>query len=52
MARSFSVAPESGKLPWRVIVGRANLTEVSVRGQPFDLLPVSSKDAVARFQVK
>jgi cytoskeleton protein RodZ len=50
--QTAGVAPESGKLPWRVIVGRANLTEVSVRGQPFDLLPVSSKDAVARFQVK
>jgi cytoskeleton protein RodZ len=44
--------PALGKLPFSAIVGRANLTQVSVRGQPFDLAPVSSKDAVARFQVK
>lgn len=44
--------PALGKLPFSVIVGRANLTQVAVRGQAFDLAPVSSKDAVARFQVK
>lgn len=44
--------PGLGKLPYSVTVGRANLTQVSVRGQAFDLAPVSSKDAVARFQVK
>jgi cytoskeleton protein RodZ len=44
--------PAQGKLPYSVTVGRANLTQVSVRGQAFDLAPVSSKDAVARFQVK
>ena len=42
--------PTRGELS--VIVGRANLTQVSVRGKPFDLAPVSSKDAVAKFQVK
>lgn len=44
--------PALGKLPFSVIVGRSNLTQVAVRGQAFDLAPVSSKDAVARFQVK
>jgi cytoskeleton protein RodZ len=38
--------------PLAVTVGRANLTQVTVRGKVFDLAPVSSKDAVARFQVK
>lgn len=44
--------PSQGKLPLSIIVGRANMTQVSVRGKAFDLEPVSSKDAVARFQVK
>ncbi|MBS7808504.1 helix-turn-helix domain-containing protein [Variovorax sp. PCZ-1] len=44
--------PSLGKLPYSVIVGRANLTQVTVRDKAFDLAPVSSKDAVARFQVK
>jgi cytoskeleton protein RodZ len=44
--------PALGKLPFAVIVGRANVTQASVRGKPFDLLPVSSKEGVARFQVK
>ena len=44
--------PSLGRLPFSVIVGRANLTQVAVRNQPFDLAPVSSKDAVARFSVK
>jgi cytoskeleton protein RodZ len=46
------VGPSLGKLPFSVIVGRANLTQVSVRGKAFDLAPVSSKDSVARFQIK
>jgi cytoskeleton protein RodZ len=41
-----------GRMPLTVIVGRANLTQVTVRGKAFDLAPVSTKDAVARFQVK
>jgi cytoskeleton protein RodZ len=41
-----------GKGELSVIVGRANLTQVTLRGKAFDLAPVSSKDAVARFQVK
>jgi cytoskeleton protein RodZ len=44
--------PGLGKMPFSVIVGRANLTQAIVRGQAFDLATVSSKDAVARFQVK
>ncbi len=44
--------PALGKLPFAVIVGRANLTQVAVRDKAFDLAAVSSKDAVARFQVK
>ncbi len=44
--------PSLGKPPFAVIVGRANLTQVTVQGKAFDLAPVSSKDAVARFQVK
>lgn len=42
----------AGRMPLSVIVGRANLTQVTVRGKAFDLAPVSTKDAVARFQVK
>ncbi len=44
--------PALGRLPFTVIVGRANLTQVNVRDKAFDLASVSSKDAVARFQVK
>lgn len=44
--------PSTGRMPFSIIVGRANLTQVSVRDQAFDLAAVSSKDAVARFQVK
>ena len=42
--------PAKGALS--VIVGRTNLTQVTLRGKAFDLAPVTSKDAVARFQVK
>jgi cytoskeleton protein RodZ len=41
----------SGTPPMQVIVGRADATEVQVRGKPFDLRPVS-RDNVARFEVK
>ena len=41
----------SGVLPLQVTIGKVNLTEVQVRGKPFDLKPVS-RDNVARFQVK
>ena len=41
----------SGALPLQVTVGRADATEVQVRGKPFDLRSVS-RDNVARFEVK
>ena len=41
----------SGALPLQVTVGRADITQVQVRGKPFDLKPVS-RDNVARFEVK
>lgn len=40
----------SGALPLQVTVGRADQTEVQVRGKPFDLGAVA-KDNVARFEV-
>jgi cytoskeleton protein RodZ len=44
-------AGAAGALPLQVIIGRADATEVQVRGKPFDLGPVS-RDNVARFEVK
>ena len=41
----------AGSLPLRVVVGKANVTSVKVRGKSFDL-NVVSKDNVARFEVK
>lgn len=41
----------SGALPLSATVGRANMTQVDIRGQAFDLAPWS-KDNVARFEVK
>ena len=41
----------SGPLPLSVTIGRADVTEVQVRGQPFPLEPVT-KQGVARFEVK
>lgn len=41
----------SGTLPLSVIVGKADSTEVLVRGRPFDLTPLV-KDNVARFEVR
>lgn len=41
----------SGTLPLAVVVGRADATEVFVRGKPFALDPVS-RENVARFEVK
>jgi cytoskeleton protein RodZ len=45
------VAGATGSLPLSVVVGRADATPVQVRGQSFDLAPVSSGN-VARFEVK
>lgn len=41
----------SGRLPMRVVLGRADMAEVQMRGQPLNLTP-SSKDNVARFEVR
>ncbi|MEO8249463.1 MAG: helix-turn-helix domain-containing protein, partial [Burkholderiales bacterium] len=41
----------SGELPLKVTVGRADVTKVSVRGEPMDLQSIM-KGGVARFEVK
>ncbi|WP_048440766.1 helix-turn-helix domain-containing protein [Caenimonas sp. SL110] len=41
-----------GVLPLRVTVGRTDMTDVEVRGKPFDLAPHSKSDNVARFEVR
>ena len=48
---SGEMASTSGALPLSVVVGRADATEVFVRGKPFELVLVS-KENVARFEVK
>lgn len=45
------VASASGALPLAAVVGKADLTQVQVRGQAFDLSAVA-RDNVARFEVK
>jgi cytoskeleton protein RodZ len=45
------VVGASGAMPLSVVVGRADTTEVQVRGKPFDVTRVA-KDNVARFEVK
>ncbi|WP_395688434.1 helix-turn-helix domain-containing protein [Caenimonas koreensis] len=45
-------AVANGPLPIHVIVGRSDLTEVSVRGKPFDIKPYARADNLARFDVK
>lgn len=40
-----------GSLPMTVVLGRANLLDVHIRGQAFDLVP-TTKDNVSRFEVK
>ena len=45
------VVGASGALPLKVIVGRANATQVEIRGKVFDVNAVA-KDNVARFEVK
>lgn len=44
-------APVPGSPPWSVVIGKADVTQVVVRGQPFDLAPVT-RENVARFEVK
>ncbi|MBS0466369.1 MAG: DUF4115 domain-containing protein [Proteobacteria bacterium] len=50
LAAGDSYSPE-GDPPWRVVIGRADAIEVTVRGQPMDLKAVS-RENVARFEVK
>lgn len=45
------VVGASGALPLKVIVGRANATQVEIRGKAFDVTAIA-KDNVARFEVK
>lgn len=49
--RAGEVADLSGALPLSAVIGRADMTQVQVRGQAFDLRTVS-KNNVARFEVK
>ncbi len=42
----------SGTLPLSVVIGRASSVDVQVRGQPYDLKPVTKSGGVARFEVK
>jgi cytoskeleton protein RodZ len=44
-------AGTSGVVPLTVIVGRADVTQVEVRGKPMDLVSIA-KSNVARFEVK
>jgi cytoskeleton protein RodZ len=44
-------AGTSGALPLSVIVGRADVTQVEIKGKPFNLAAIA-KDNVARFEVK
>lgn len=51
MLASGEVAQVGGTLPLKTVVGRADVTEVSVRGVVVDLKSIS-KENVARFEVK
>ncbi|GAA4355830.1 hypothetical protein GCM10023165_48380 [Variovorax defluvii] len=42
----------TGALPLSVVVGRASVIDVQVRGQPLDLKPLTRAGGVARFEVK
>jgi len=44
-------AGATGALPLQVTIGSVSATKVQVRGQPYDLGPVS-RDNVARFEVR
>jgi cytoskeleton protein RodZ len=45
------VVGATGVLPMTAVVGRADSTQVEVRGKPLDLQPLT-RDNVARFEVK
>ncbi|VTU17110.1 Cytoskeleton protein RodZ [Variovorax sp. SRS16] len=42
----------TGSLPLAVVVGRASVVDVQVRGKPYDLAPLTHSGGVARFEVK
>ena len=50
MAAGESYSAE-GSPPWSVVVGKADATDVIVRGQPMDLKAIA-RENVARFEVK
>ena len=45
------VVGASGELPLKIVVGRADATQVQIRGKAFDLNAVA-KDNVAKFEVR
>lgn len=51
LVRSGETVAVPGTPPWSVVIGKADATEVLVRGQPMDLAPVA-RENVARFEVK
>jgi cytoskeleton protein RodZ len=51
MLKSGDVLSFSANPPYSVVLGRADAVRVSVRGQPFDVMPFA-RNSVARFQVK
>jgi cytoskeleton protein RodZ len=51
LLRAGETGGTSGDLPLTVIVGRADVTQVEVRGKPIDLTAIA-KSNVARFEVK
>ncbi len=51
LVRTGETVAVPGTPPWSVVIGKADATEVLVRGQPMDLAPVA-RENVARFEVK
>ncbi len=51
LVRTGEAVAVPGTPPWSVVIGKADATEVLVRGQPMDLAPVA-RENVARFEVK
>jgi cytoskeleton protein RodZ len=42
----------TGALPLQVVIGRASVVDVRVRGKAFDLAPLIRSGGVARFEIK
>ncbi len=51
LVRTGETVAVPGSPPWSVVIGKADATEVLVRGQPMDLAAVA-RENVARFEVK